>query len=299
MPDVRQLERFVAVAEERNFRRAAARLHVSQPPLSDSIRQLEREIGAPLLIRDRRRVELTKAGEVFLDRAELILAQLDEAVQLAQAVAEGLSGQIAVGFFPTATYELLPLILKRYRAKFPDVRVRLVELTTPEQPAALEQKRIDVGLFMAPTVGRAGIAHESIHREPLLVALPDGHALAGRKRVDLGQLRAEPFIFIPPRWGTGYQARVSKACLDAGFTPNIIEEVEHLHTMVGLVGAGMGVALIARSVSRFRPPGVVFRELKDPSELLYVEFGLAWREDAPSAAVEAFRETARAVAAAA
>lgn len=296
MPDIRQLQRFVAVAAERNFRRAAARLHVSQPPLSDSIRQLEEEIGSPLLIRTRRQVELTKAGAVFLERAQIILSQLDEAVKVTRAVAEGLSGQIAIGFFPTATYEFLPRILKRYREKYPDVGLRLTELTTPEQPAALEQTRIDVGLFLAPTVDRIGLSQETVLREPLLVALPEDHRLAGRKRVDLRALRNEPFVFIPPRLGTGYQARVSHACLEAGFTPNVVEEVEQLHTMVSLVGAGVGVALVAASVSRFQPPNVVFRPLQDPSNLLYIEFGLAWRGNDKSAAVAAFLDTARAIA---
>ena len=296
MPDIRQLQRFVAVAEERNFRRAAAKLNVSQPPLSDSIKHLEDDIGAPLFIRSRRQVELTKVGEVFLERARLILSQLDDAVNPARSVAEGMSGQITVGFFPTATYEFLPRVLRRYRSQHPDINVRLVELTTPEQPAALEQKRIDIGMLLAPTVDRKGIAHETVFKEPLFVALPDDHPLAGAKQMDLKQLRGEPFVFIPPRWGSGYYARVSHAFLEAGFTANIIEEVEHLHTMVSLVGAGMGVALVARSVCRFQPPNVIFRPLKDPSKILQIEFGLAWRDDDPLPAVAAFRDVAGEVA---
>ncbi|NKB56404.1 MAG: LysR family transcriptional regulator [Alphaproteobacteria bacterium] len=294
MPDIRQLQRFVAVATERNFRRAAARLHVSQPPLSDSIRQLEEEIGSPLLLRTRRHVELTRAGEVFLERARLILSQLDESVRLTRAVAEGLSGQLTVGFFPTATYDILPRIVRRYRAQYPDIGLRFIELATAEQPAALEQSRIDVALFLAPTVDRKGLAQEAILREPLLAALPDDHRLVSRKRIDLRDLSNEPFVFIPPRWGTGYHARVFHACQEAGFTPNVIEEVEQLHTMVSLVGAGLGVSIVAASVSRFRPPNVVFRALKDSS--LYIEFGLAWRGDEQSPAITAFLDIAREVA---
>ncbi len=294
MPDIRQLQRFVAVASERNFRRAAARLHISQPPLSDSIRQLEEEIGSPLLLRNRRQVELTRAGEVFLERAQLILSQLDESVRLTRAVADGLSGQLTVGFFPTATYDILPRILRAYRAAYPDIGLRFAELTTSEQPAALEQKRIDVALFLAPTVDRKGLVQEVVLKEPLFVALPEDHPLAKRKRLGLRDLINEPFVFIPPRWGTGFHARVSHACQEAGFTPNVIEEVEQLHTMVSLVGAGLGISIIAASVSRFRPPNVVFRPLKDPS--LYIEFGLAWRESDASPAVGAFLDTTREVA---
>ena len=293
MADIRQLQRFVAVATERNFRRAAARLHVSQPPLSESIRQLEAEIGSPLLIRTRPHVELTRAGEVMLERARLILSQLDESVQLVRAVAAGRSGQLTVGFFPTATYEILPRVLRRYRERYPDIGLRFVELTTPEQPDALEQKHIDVALFLAPTVDRRGIEQTTIHKEPLLVALSAEHRLAPREQIGLQELRDEPFVFIPPRWGTGYHARVSNACQEAGFTPNVIEEVEQLHTMVSLVSAGLGVSIVAASVSRFQPPNVVFRSLDDPE--LYIEFGLAWRADDRSPAVAAFCETARGV----
>lgn len=295
MPDFRQLQRFVAVATERNFRRAAARLHVSQPPLSESIRQLEDEIGSPLLRRNRRHVELTAAGEVLFARAQLLLAELDEAIKLTRAVADGLSGHITIGFFPTATYEVLPRVLRRYRENYPDVRLRFVELTTPDQPAALEQKRIDIGLFLAPTVDRNGISHETILKEPFFAALPEDHRLAGRQTVNLRELRNDPFIFIPPRWGMGYHAQVSHACLEAGFAPNVIEEVEHLHTMVSLVGAGMGVALVAASLRRFQPPNVVFCELEDSSGTLYIEFGLSWRMNAHFPAVAAFRDTAREV----
>ena len=296
MPTFRQLERFIAVATELNFRRAAARLHMSQPPLSDSIRQLEEEIGAPLLFRTRRRVELTRAGAVLLERAQLLLSQLNETMNITRAVAAGMSGQIVVGFFPTATYELLPRLLRRYHEKFPDIAVQLVELTTPEQPAALVQKRIDVGLFLAPTMERPGLRQETILREPLFAALPEGHQLARRKTFALRELCNEPFIFIPPRSGTGYHARVSHACIEAGFAPNVVEEVEHLHTMVSLVGAGKGIALVSRSISRFQPPNVVYRPVQDPADLLFMEFAMAWHTETDSLAVEAFRETAREIA---
>ena len=293
MPDIRQLQRFIAVAEERNFRRAAARLHVSQPPLSESIRKLEAELGTPLFERTRRRVALTKAGEVFLDRARALLAQLDETLTLTQAVAKGQSGQLTVGFFPTATYDLLPRILRRYRARFPEVGLRFSELRTPEQPDALLQKRIDIGLFLVPTLAKQGIAQETVFRERLYVALPEDHRLASRKSVSLRALRHEPFVFIPSRRGTGLHARVYAACQRAGFTPNVIEEVEHLYTMISLVAAGMGVTVVAESLQCFQPPGVVFRALTDKSDLLYLDFGLAWRADDGSPALTGFREIAR------
>lgn len=295
MPEIRQLERFVAVAKERNFRKAAARLHISQPPLSDSIRHLEEELGVPLLLRTTRPIELTKAGELFLERAQFLLAEMEDSVSMTRAVAKGLSGTISIGFFPTATYDILPRILRCYREKRPDVELRLVELRTPEQPSALQEKRIDVALFLAPTIDIKGIGRETFLQEPLCAILPEDHRLARQEKITLQHLRNEPFIFIPSRLGTGYHARVFHACQLAGYTPNVVVEVEHLHTMVSLVGAGMGITIGAASLGRFRPPGVVFRKIEDPSSLLYIEFGLAWRQHDQSPMVSGFLDIARTV----
>jgi DNA-binding transcriptional LysR family regulator len=293
MPDIRQMQRFVAVAEYRSFRRAAASLHVSQPPLSISIRNLEDEIDVQLLLRDRKSVELTKAGEIFLERAKLILSQVDDSITLAQSVKAGLRGQISIGFFPTATYDVLPQILRIFRKTYPNVGLRFVELTTPEQPEALSQKHIDVGIFLAPTVDVADLNLEIFHRERLIVALPNDHQLAAHANLHLKELRNEKFIFIPPRWGTGYHARVSHAFTQAGFAPDVVAEVGHLHTMVSLVAAGMGIAVGASSLMNFQPPGVVFKEFADNASALYVEFGLAWRESDDGPLVESFLDSVR------
>ncbi len=293
MPDIRQLERFIAVARERSFRRAAAQLHISQPPLSDAIRKLEEEIGTPLFLRDRHRVELTRAGEVFVGRAELLLSQLDDSVAEAQAVATGLSGQITVGFFPTATYDVLPRVLRTFRDRHPEVGLRFTEVTTPEQPEALRLKEIDVALFLAPMASVKGMAQQVFHKEPLIVAVPEDHRLARREDIGIADLREEPFVFIPPRWGTGLHAHVSSAFAEAGFAPNVVEEVQHLHTMVSLVAAGIGVAVGAASLRHFNPPGVVFRNLRMRSSPRHVEFGVAWRRDDASPAVAHFLDIAR------
>lgn len=293
MPDIRQLERFIAVAKEGSFRRAAAQLHISQPPLSEAIRKLEEEIGTPLFLRDRHRVEMTRAGEVFLGRAELLLSQLDDSVAEAQAVATGLSGQITIGFFPTATYEVLPRILRSFRDRHPEVGLRFAEITTPEQPEALRLKEIDVALFLAPMAAAKGVAQQVFHREPLIVVVPEDHRLAEQKDISFADLREEPFVFIPPRWGTGLHAHVSFAFAEAGFAPRVVEEVQHLHTMVSLVAAGIGVAVGASSLRHFNPPGVVFRNLKTRSSARHVEFGIAWRQDDASPAVARFVEIAR------
>lgn len=295
MPSIAQMQRFVAVAEELSFRKAAARLHLSQPPLSDSIRQLEEALGTVLLNRTSRSVELTKSGEVFLERSRRVLAQLDEAVDATRAVAQGMSGRLAVGFNPTSTYDVLPRVLRRFRERYPDVTYRFEELTTAEQEDALQQRRVDVALYIAPTTSRPGIWQEVFLRERLRVVLPEDHPLAACERIELGQLRHEPFIFVPPRWGTGYYARVSYACQEAGFTPRVFQEVERVHTQVSLVAAGLGVALSAASLCRFLPPGAVYRDLDDPLSLFHVEFGVSRLEADRSPIAAAFIAVAREV----
>ena len=295
MPSIPHLQRFVAVAEELNFRRAAARLNMSQPPLSDSIRQLEAELGTELLRRNRQSVELTRSGAVFLERARLILSQLTDAVDLTRAVARGMSGRIAVGFNRLSTYDVLPGILRRYRARHPDVSFRFEELTTAEHQDALLQKRVDVALFLAPTVVKRGIRQEIFMRERLVAVLPETHPLADRTRISVKQLSHERFIFLPSRRGTGYQGRVLFACQAMGFTPNVVQEVDRIHTLVSLVAAGLGIGLCPESLRSFSPAGATFRPLQDPKSLFQVELGISSREEDRSALTAAFIETAHAV----
>ena len=293
MPNIPHLQRFVAVAEELNFRKAAARLHISQPPLSLSIRQLEEELGTQLFTRTRQSVELTRSGLAFLERARLILSQLSEAVDVTRAVSRGMLGHIVVGFNPTSSYDVLPRIMRRFCARFPDVSVRFEELATAEQESALLQKRIDVALFLAPTVARRSIRQEIFHQDRLVAALPDNHALVPKKEIDLRQLKHEAFIFLPSRQETGYQARVLYACQEAGFTPDVVQQVDRIHNLVSLVASGLGVALCPASLQHFAPPGVAFRALKDPLSLFYAEFGVSCREEDDSALTAGFIHVAR------
>ncbi|MCG8543104.1 MAG: LysR substrate-binding domain-containing protein [Alphaproteobacteria bacterium] len=293
MLTILQLQRFVAVAEELSFRKAAARLRVSQPSLSESIRQLEEELDTQLLMRSRQSVEITKSGLIFLERARLILSQINEAAGLTRAISQGMSGHIAVGFNPTASYDVLPSILRRYHERFPTVSVGFEELPTAEQQDALHQKRIDVAFFLAPAVAKRGVRQEIFWKEPLTVVLSEDHPLSRKSEICLGELRHERFVFLPSRQGTGYQARVLYACQEAGFAPNVVHQVDRVHNLVSLVAAGMGIALCPSSLRRFEPPGVAFRRLKDASSLFYVEFGIACREDDRSALTASMISVAR------
>ncbi len=293
MPNFRHLERFVAVAEELNFRRAAARLNMSQPPLSDSIRQLEDELGTQLLRRSRRSVELTESGVVFLDRARRILFQLSEAVDVTQGIAHGMYEHIAVGFNPASSYEILPGIVNRFRAHYPNVSLGIDELGTVEREDALLQKRVDVVLHNVPTITRPGIRQEVILREPLVAVLPADHPLAGEAEINLRRLRNELFLVRPSRQESGHRALVLYACLEAGFIPNDIRQVDRLHNAVCLIAAGLGVTVCPASLERFAPPGAIYVPLEDRNSKFYMDCGVSRRLDDRSALTERFIDVAR------
>lgn len=295
MADLRQLQQFVAVAEELNFRRAAERLRMSQPPLSQAIKRLEDELGARLFNRTRRKVELTHPGRVLLEEAHRVLSQMARALAATRGAAQGMIGRLSVGFVPSSTYEILPAILRAFRERCPAVDLNLEELATVDQTDALRQRRIDVALNRPPTFFGRGIAQETLVRERLIAALPAEHPLAGQRAVALKALREEPFVLIPPRWGTGYHTRVLAACEEAGFTPRVAQEPKYLHAIVGLVAAGLGVALVPASLLNLTPKGCVYRELRDRSPNLSIDLAIAWHEADASPIVAAFLDAARAV----
>lgn len=295
MIDVRQLRQFVAVAEELNFRRAAERLHMTQPPLSQTIRSLEEELGTLLFVRTRRKVELTQPGRVLLDQSHRVLSQMARALDAARGAAQGMTGRLSVGFVPSSTYEILPAILRQFRSRHPAIDLHLEELATVDQTDALLQHRIDVALNRPPTFFTAGIVQETLVRERLIAALPADHPLAARRKLRLRDLREERFLLIAPRWGTGYHTRVLNACEEAGFVPRVVQEPKYMHTIVGLVAAGMGVALVPHSLARLTPKGCVYRVLADRSSALSVDLGAAWHESDAAPALHAFLEAARIV----
>lgn len=295
MFDLRQLRQFVAVAEELNFRRAADRLHMAQPPLSQAIRRLEENLGAPLFHRSQRRVTLTRTGEVLLDEAHALLDLADRAMAHVRDVAQGRMGRIEVGFVLSASYVLLPPILRRFRAEHPAVELGLHELNTAAQIEALKRRRLDVGLVRLPLIGGDGLSHEIIHHERLVAVLPENHPAVGKPLISIRDLEGWPFIMFPSDWHPGYNARILNACQEAGFTPQVIQESVQPQVMVGLVAAGMGVALGPHSLMSLNLGGVVYKEIADPSGGLSLELALAWRSNVASRATAAFRDVARAV----
>jgi len=290
--ELRHLRYFVTVAEELHFGRAAARLYIVQPSLSQQIQQLEEELGFPLLRRTKRSVELTDAGKVFLTEARRVLAQVQEAKRAAQRAYRGEMGRLVVGYISSSTYDLLPMMLSAYRERFPDVDVALRELTSQEQLRALEEESIQVGLLRLP-INNPLIRVEVVRREPIVCVLPEGHPLATYEQIAVSLLENEPFVLQAAQRGGGYYRQLMNICLSAGFTPTVIQEVTEMHTIVSLVAAGMGVSLVPISVKNIRSQGVVYRELAATSIL--TEMATAWLHDSHSAIVQNFLAVAREV----
>jgi len=291
--ELRHVRYFVAVAEERSFTRAAERLSIAQSPLSQQIRKLERELGVELLTRTTRSVELTYAGSVFYERARLLLARSDEAMTDAKKAAEGQLGRLSLGFTGTATYELLPALVRAFQERNPDVQLELhSEMLTPAQAEALLEGRIDVGV-LRPPVKAEGLVVEVVREEPLVVLMPTQHPLAGARTLSLEELADEPFISYPSNPPSSVYSVVVEAYRRAGFVPNVRHELAETASMVAMVAAGLGIALVPASVRQLRINGATYRRLDSPEVM--VQLALAYREGDVNPVVRRYLETARSV----
>ena len=288
--ELRHLRYFVAVAQELHFGRAATRLHMAQPPLSQQIRQLEEEIGVQLLARTKRRVELTAAGAVFLRDALAILENVGAATTRAQRAALGEWGWLGVGFVGSATYDILPVILRRFREIHPDVELVLDELGGEEQEEALRDKRVHIGFTRASNTA-PGIVLETLLQEPLLVALPATHPLAGRDSVHLLDLAAQPFVLFRQSSPYSYGESIVRICEAAGFTPRLAQSVGEMQTAIGLVCAGIGVTLVPGTVRNLQREGVTYLPLAAPAPT--IALNLIYRADDNSPLLNHFLKVAR------
>jgi DNA-binding transcriptional LysR family regulator len=288
--ELRQLRYFVAVAEELHFGHAARRLRVAQPALSRQIQGLEKDLMVPLLLRNRRRVQITPAGEVFLERARLILARTDEAVLAAQRAGVGVSGTLNLGFVGSATYDVLPGVLREFLRAAPHVDLTLSEMTVYAQIEALTEKRIDIGLLRLPTKTE-GLVFRTISREPLCVALPSSHRLAQLPAVRLSALAGEPFVLYPDHPRPSWTEFVIGICQQAGFRPIVVQRTVEIQTTLSLVAAGIGVSIVPKCIGNLQRKDVVFRRLvglRTRTELL-----AAYREHDRSPVVQAFLKVLR------
>ena len=259
--ELRHLRYFRAVAEELHFGRAAERLHIAQPPLSQQIQQLERELEVSLLERSTRRVELTPAGAAYLRRVVAILDAVDDAGRQARRVALGTEGHLTIGCVGSATYSILPRFARAMREELPDVELGIRgELLAPAQLDALTAGELDIAL-LRPPVDRAGVLTETLRRDRLIAALPADHRLAGGAELDLGDLRDDVFIAHAGHGRSVLGSVRLAACADAGFVPRIRHEVSETSTLVTLVAAGLGVAVVPAPTADLDVLGVAYRPL--------------------------------------
>ncbi len=291
--ELRQLRYFVAVAEELHFRRAAARLHISQPPLSQQIHALETELGCTLLERTRRRVELTPAGEAFLRDARAMLAELDVAVSTARAIDAGQSGVLRVSFVGSALLSIVPAAVQRFRRTRPGVEVELRERSTTEQLRSLSTGVVDVGLVRPPLQSDTGLHLQEVMRERTIAAIPQDHELAALRRIPLKRLAAEPLVLFPRRQAPGFHDLLIGRLAATGTTPHVVQYAPEMMTIIGLVAAGIGVSPVPASMEHLAIDGVTYRPLSGApdSELVALT-----RAGEASPLAEAFVDDARAVA---
>ncbi len=283
--ELRQLRYFVAVAEDLHFGHAAQRLHIAQPALSRQIQALEKELLVQLLFRNRRRVQITPTGQVFLDRARLILARADEAVLAVQRASGGVSGSLNLGFVGSATYDVLPSVLRVFRQVAPHVDLSLSEMTVHAQIEALTEKRIDVGLLRLPSKTE-GLVFRTISREPLYAALPKSHPLAHLPALRLSALAAEPFVLYPDYPRPSWTEFVIAVCQQAGFRPIVVQRTVEIQTTLSLVAAGIGVSIVPRCIGNVARKDVVFRRLTGVRA--HTDLMVAYRERDPSPVVQTF-----------
>lgn len=291
MPELWQLRYFSAVAERLHFGRAAEALHISQPPLSRAIRGLEEQLGVPLFVRTRRRVELTPAGERLLEEARRLGAQLERAVNGLRAVAAGEEERLRIGFVSLADYGVLPGLLKAYKAAHPRVRLALREMLSPDQAIALVSGELDFGLLLPPVHGAAELEHIVVQRERFVAALPARHRLARSRRIAMRALAGEPLVMVPRQIAPGLYDIVANLAAKAGFALNVAQEAIQMQTVVSLVSSGLGAAVVPASVANLGRRGVVYRELADAHPRLDV--WLAWPRQPLGAAAQAFIAQAR------
>jgi len=286
--ELRHLRYFVAVADELHFGRAAARLGLSQPPLSLQIRQLEAMAGARLFDRDSRSVALTAAGRALLESARRILRDVDRALSAARQAGAGEIGELRVAFAPNLMLTTLAHVIRRYRARFPDVRLDLHEMSSAEQTAALGRADIDVA-FVRDADPDPRLRAERIAREPLLIALHREHRFAQRARLPLSALADDPWVLFPRVIAPLLYDHVLRLCRDAGYTPRVVQESRETYTTIGLVGAGVGVTVVPGGIAKMGGREVVFK----PIPKARTEISMVWTAGTERPVVESFLNAVR------
>ncbi len=286
MTELTQLRCFVALAEELHFGRAAARLNMTQPPLSRQLQQLEHDAGVRLVERSSRFVGLTPAGKAFLVDAREILRAVDEALLSARRIAKGEGGVLTLGFIPAASYSVLPRLVSFIAAELPHVQLVLKEMVTADQVDALATDRIDAGVLRMP-IDRRGMECVSISREPFVVAVPAGRPLAEGRTLAAKDLDRQKLVMYAPVESRYHHELVSSAFRAANIAPVFVQYAREIHTMLALVGAGVGVALVPKIAGNLGFAGVALQDITFKPQI-FSELTFVWRQRSSNPALRAF-----------
>jgi DNA-binding transcriptional LysR family regulator len=288
--ELRHLRYFVAVAEELHFGRAALRLHLAQPPLSQQIRKLEEILGYTLFARTSRSVRLTSAGEVFLDRARRTLRNVQEDLDEARSIGRGEVGFLRVGFIGSSMLTPLPAMLGQYRRQYPKVHLQLSENFTSSLIQSLSKNTLDAG-FLRDGDPTDELIIEPLFSEPFVAVLPSNHPIAKRKTISPANLRDEPFVFFTPTAGALAFRKTISLCEEHGFRPRVVQEAPQWLTILRLVGAGLGVSIAPACVAQIATPDIVCLPLRGAKVQSNIE--IAYRTGDDRAIVRAFSQIAR------
>ena len=285
--DLRLWRQFAVLAEELHFGRAAQRLHMTQPPLTQAIAGLERQLGARLFDRTKRSVSLTPTGAALVPEVRDLLARAQALPVLARAAEAGEIGRLRLAFVSTVGFDLLPRWVMAFRQRWPGVALELIEATGDLQLEWLARGEVDAGLMLhAPGFSPPGVAHWRTSSEPMVLALPEAHPLAPQQRLSLSAVLGEPLVMFPRRILPSVHDAILALYHAAGRSPQVVQEAIQMQTIVNLVSAGLGVAWVPASVRQFQRPGVVYRPIKAPAApiaaarlaLPTCETSLVWRE---------------------
>jgi DNA-binding transcriptional LysR family regulator len=285
-PSLQQLRYFVVLAEELHFGRAAERLGIAQPPLTQQIQKLERLVGCELIARGRKS-RLTAAGAALAEDAQRLLSHLEHSLDRVRRTAKGEIGQLRIGVPPSVMLTRLPQIVRRYRRMYPHVGFTLREMATSAIEDALRSGEIDLG-FLREARPESPLQTEPFVTEKLVAVFPAKHRLASHAHLTLRDLRAERFVLFPARLGAAFHERILEACRAAGFSPNVVQEATQWQTIVSFVAAGMGVSIAPESVMRLRPQGAIYRPLPGARTTVFA----GWNANHLAPAVKPFLELA-------
>ena len=289
--ELRQLKYFMAVAEERHFGRAAQRMNISQPPLSMQIRNLEDELGVKLFHRTSRRVELTEAGALFLNEIRPAVQRLESAVETVRQLGQGQAGRLSLGFVGSAMETALPEVILEFQTTYPGVTLNLEEALTRQQLDTLHSGDLDIGIMRLFDHDLSGLSAELFVRQSYSLAIPKDHPLARSGKIRLSELQGQPLIMYPRHQSPKLYDRMLAGFTEAGFSPNLVQQVTTKKTTLALVAAGVGMALVPESASSLRTRGITFRPVI--GNLPPVEFFAVWNPTRTTPAMNHFLEIFR------